>query len=125
MDLLSLCSRNIGIGASTRFWEDTWSGNRPLKTKFPCVYLLDYDSNCYIASRVPLIDWSIALRRGPRGGIETFQFDALKAAIGNVSLSDKNDSWKWYLDGSNGFSVHSVSELVDSHTLDVDLVATR
>ncbi|GJZ69976.1 RNA-directed DNA polymerase, eukaryota, reverse transcriptase zinc-binding domain protein [Tanacetum coccineum] len=39
--------------------------------------------------------------------------------------SDKNDSWQWSLDGSNGFSVVSVRELVDSHTLDVDLVATR
>ncbi|GJY85167.1 hypothetical protein Tco_0499193 [Tanacetum coccineum] len=56
MDLLSLCSRNIGNGASTRFWENTW--------------------------------------RVPRGGVETFQLDSLKAAIGSVSLSDKNDSWK-------------------------------
>ncbi|GJY08162.1 transcription elongation factor TFIIS-like protein [Tanacetum coccineum] len=46
-------------------------------------------------------------------------------AIEIVSLSDKRDSWKWSLDGSNGFSVASVRDLVDSHILDVDLVATR
>nr|GEZ93247.1 hypothetical protein [Tanacetum cinerariifolium] len=95
MDLLSLCSRNIGNGASTRFWEDTWCGNQTLKNQFPRVYLLDSDRNHYIASRVPLIDWSTAFRRVPKG------------------------------DGSNGFSVVSVRELVDSHTLDVDLVATH
>ncbi|GJT35205.1 RNA-directed DNA polymerase, eukaryota, reverse transcriptase zinc-binding domain protein [Tanacetum coccineum] len=50
MDLLSLCSRNIGDEESTR--------------------------------RVTLANWSLVLRRDPRGGIETSQFNALKAAIG-------------------------------------------
>nr|GEZ78535.1 RNA-directed DNA polymerase, eukaryota, reverse transcriptase zinc-binding domain protein [Tanacetum cinerariifolium] len=60
-DVLSLCSWNIGNGASTRFWVDTWCGNQPLKNQFPRVYLLDYARNCYIASRVPLIDWTLRL----------------------------------------------------------------
>lgn len=120
MDLLSLCTRNIGNGASTQFWEDTWCGNQPLKLQFPRMYLLDIDRNCFSASRVLLRDWSIVLRRYPRGGIETTQFNALKDAIGCVSLSDKRDSWKWSLDGHIGFSVALVRDMVDSHILNVD-----
>ncbi|PWA47909.1 reverse transcriptase domain, Reverse transcriptase zinc-binding domain protein [Artemisia annua] len=107
MDMLSLCSRNIGDEVLTRFWEDTWCGNQPLKLQFPRMYLLDNDRNCSLASRMMLVDWSTVLRRVPRGGIETTQFNALKATIGCVSLLDKRDSWKWSLDGCNGFSVAS------------------
>ncbi|GKF05408.1 hypothetical protein Tco_0036076 [Tanacetum coccineum] len=123
MDLLSLCTRNIGNRISTWFWEDTWCGNQPLKIKFPRIYLLDTYRNCSIASRVPLVDWSMVLRRNPRGGSESGQFNALKDAIGCVSLSDKNDSWIWSLDGCNSFSVASVCNMVDSQILDVCLVA--
>ncbi|GJU26399.1 RNA-directed DNA polymerase, eukaryota, reverse transcriptase zinc-binding domain protein [Tanacetum coccineum] len=68
---------------------------KPLKIQFPRMYLLNTDRNCYIASRVPLIDRTIVLGRDPWG------------------------------DGSNGFSVASIHDLVDSHILDVDLMATR
>ncbi|GJS68653.1 RNA-directed DNA polymerase, eukaryota, reverse transcriptase zinc-binding domain protein [Tanacetum coccineum] len=125
MDLLSLCTRNIGNGISTWFWEDTWCGNQPLKIQFPRIYLLDTYRNCSIASRVPLVDWSMVLRRNPRGGSESAQFNALKDAIGCVSLSDKRDSWIWSLDGCNSFSVASVCNMVDSQILDVCLVATH
>ncbi|GKC83397.1 RNA-directed DNA polymerase, eukaryota, reverse transcriptase zinc-binding domain protein [Tanacetum coccineum] len=89
MDLFSLCIRTIGNGVSTWFWEDIWCGNQPLKIQFPRMYMLDKDRNCSVASRVRLVDWSLVLRRVPMGGIETTQFNALKAAIGHVSLSEK------------------------------------
>ncbi|GKA50242.1 hypothetical protein Tco_0743315 [Tanacetum coccineum] len=65
------------------------------------------------------------LRRYPRGGAESSQFDSLQAAIENVSLSDQCDSWQWSLDVSVGYSVASLRALVDAHTLDVDTLATR
>ncbi|GJY03288.1 RNA-directed DNA polymerase, eukaryota, reverse transcriptase zinc-binding domain protein [Tanacetum coccineum] len=99
IDLLSLCSRKLGNGKSTCFWEDTWCGNIPLKLQFPRIYNLETDRNCLIANRVPLLhsDWSTVLRRIPRGGAESAQFNALKVAIGNVSLTDQCDSWQWSL----------------------------
>ncbi|GJS65335.1 hypothetical protein Tco_0679899 [Tanacetum coccineum] len=65
------------------------------------------------------------VRRYPRGGAESSQFDSLQAAIENVSLSDQCDSWQWSLDVSVGYSVASLRALVDAHTLDVDTLATR
>ncbi|GJV63560.1 RNA-directed DNA polymerase, eukaryota, reverse transcriptase zinc-binding domain protein [Tanacetum coccineum] len=44
--------------------------------------LKQQDRNCSIASRVPLVDWSMVLRRDLRGGSELAQYNALKDAIG-------------------------------------------
>jgi hypothetical protein len=30
----------IGDGLSTKFWEDTWLGNKPLATKYPELYII-------------------------------------------------------------------------------------
>ncbi|GKD47436.1 hypothetical protein Tco_1272081, partial [Tanacetum coccineum] len=105
--------------------EDTWFGEQPLKAVFPRIYLLDTDKRCSIASRVRPIDWSSILRRNPRGGVESFQFNALKDVTENISLTDQRDSWQWTLDSSTGFSITSVRSLVDSHMLDTVNEATR
>ncbi|GJZ74529.1 RNA-directed DNA polymerase, eukaryota, reverse transcriptase zinc-binding domain protein [Tanacetum coccineum] len=84
-----LCSRRL-LASNKK--EDTWCGEQPLKAMFLRIYLLDTDKSCSIASRVRLLDWSLVLRRNPRGG--------------------------WTLDPSSGFSIASVRSLVDSHMLD-------
>nr|GEX57695.1 hypothetical protein [Tanacetum cinerariifolium] len=73
-DLISICSRMIRNGDSTRFWDDIWIGDQSLKSKFPCIILLDNDQDCYVVNRVPIHDWSDVLRRHPRGGIDVGSF---------------------------------------------------
>nr|GEW56459.1 RNA-directed DNA polymerase, eukaryota [Tanacetum cinerariifolium] len=70
-------------------------------------------------------DWSSVLRRCPRGGVESSQFDALNAVIGNVILTKNCDSWQWLPDVAVGYSVASARTLVDDSILETDLVATR
>ncbi|GJZ92714.1 hypothetical protein Tco_0664779 [Tanacetum coccineum] len=41
IDLLALCIRKLGNGASIRFWEDVWHGTLPLKSVYLRVYLLE------------------------------------------------------------------------------------
>ncbi|PWA68331.1 RNA-directed DNA polymerase, eukaryota [Artemisia annua] len=125
IDLFSFCSRKIGNGLDSSFWFDTWCGNQPLKTMYPRVFLLDTDKRCSIASRVGLNDWSLVLRRDPRGGVELVQFNALQNVIRNTILSDQRDIWQWSLDGSSGFSVASIRSLVDSRLLVTCNEATR
>ncbi|GJR50273.1 hypothetical protein Tco_1400794 [Tanacetum coccineum] len=79
----------IGNGAGSRFWDDIWCEEQPIKVMFPHIYLLDYDKSYNIACRVYLLDWTSVLRRNLRGGVELFQFNALKNAIGNISLMDQ------------------------------------
>ncbi|GKB67403.1 RNA-directed DNA polymerase, eukaryota, reverse transcriptase zinc-binding domain protein, partial [Tanacetum coccineum] len=125
IDLLSLCIRKLGNGVSTRFWEDIWCGDQPLKAQFPRIYLLDTDRGCNIENRLSLPAWSTALRRQPSGGVESCQFLVLQTVITDVVLSDEQDSWQWSLDVSVGFSVSSVRSLIDAHILDVSATATR
>nr|GEX84822.1 RNA-directed DNA polymerase, eukaryota, reverse transcriptase zinc-binding domain protein [Tanacetum cinerariifolium] len=99
--------------------------DQALKAQFPRIYLLDSDKRCNIANRLYLPDWSTALRRQPRGGVESCQFSVLQSVIRDVVLSDDQDSWQWSLDVSVGFSVSSVRSLVDAHILDVSSTATR
>nr|GEX67182.1 hypothetical protein [Tanacetum cinerariifolium] len=125
--LLSLCTRKLGNGESTRFWEDIWCGTNPLRLKFPRIYLLETDRNCLIANRISLLpsDWSSVPRHRPRGGVESSQFDALNYVIGNVILTENYDSWQWLPDVAVGYSVASARTLVDDSILKTDLVATR
>ncbi|GJY52758.1 hypothetical protein Tco_0444422 [Tanacetum coccineum] len=58
IDLLALCIRKLGNGASIRFWEDIWHGTLPLKSVYPRVYLLESERNSNVANRVSLLDWS-------------------------------------------------------------------
>ncbi|PWA91621.1 RNA-directed DNA polymerase, eukaryota [Artemisia annua] len=46
IDLLSLCTRKVGNGASVRFWDDIWCGSQPLKCIFPRIHMLDNDKGC-------------------------------------------------------------------------------
>nr|GEW29263.1 hypothetical protein [Tanacetum cinerariifolium] len=45
IDLLSACCRSVGDGKCTRFWDETWCGDRPLKDLFPRVYALEGNKN--------------------------------------------------------------------------------
>ncbi|GKC70622.1 hypothetical protein Tco_1116505 [Tanacetum coccineum] len=78
-----MCSMVLG--------NDTWCENSPLKLQFPRIYNLDTDRNCLISNRIPF-NWSLVLRRLPKGGAELNQFEALREAIRNVSLTDQSDS---------------------------------
>ncbi|GJW54014.1 RNA-directed DNA polymerase, eukaryota, reverse transcriptase zinc-binding domain protein [Tanacetum coccineum] len=80
---------------------------------------------CTVANRLQINDWSLVLRRNPRGGVESSQFTSSLSTIGAVSISDQKDSWLWSLDTSTGFTVASICSLIDDNTLDVDSKATR
>ncbi|GJZ15913.1 RNA-directed DNA polymerase, eukaryota [Tanacetum coccineum] len=125
IDLLFYCVRKIGDGTSTRFWEDTWCEDQPLKITFPCIYRLDTDKDCFIINQISLQDLCSSFRRQPHGGAEMTQFLKIQAKIENVVLSDQGDTWKWSVGSATCFSVASVHYLIDSKTLDTALNATR
>nr|GEW56951.1 reverse transcriptase domain-containing protein [Tanacetum cinerariifolium] len=79
--------------------------------------------NCSIANRVSSsnFNWRNVLRRNPRGGVESSQFEALKLAIGNVVLTHQPDSWQWSPNVAVGYSVSSARALVDDNLLDLDV----
>nr|GEW71816.1 RNA-directed DNA polymerase, eukaryota, reverse transcriptase zinc-binding domain protein [Tanacetum cinerariifolium] len=124
-DLISFCNRKLGNGTSTRFWDNIWCGESTFKSKFLRVYMLDNDRDCVVPDWMHLVDWSSVLRRLPRGGVESSQFNYMLSLFRSVALSDKPDSWSWSLDVLAGFSVSSVRSFIDANTLDVDTIASR
>nr|GEV88051.1 hypothetical protein [Tanacetum cinerariifolium] len=124
IDLLSYRVHKIGNVSSTRFWEDVWCGEQPLKTIFPRIYLLETDRLYLFKNRVPFLDANSFLGHQPRGGLEMNKFVDLHAKLENIVLTDQDDSWSWTLDPS-GFFVASVRHLIDSKTLDTSPNATR
>ncbi|GKC42807.1 hypothetical protein Tco_1060529 [Tanacetum coccineum] len=86
---------------------------------------LKLNRDCSVANRIIVPNWLTVLRRCPRGGVESSQFEALQSVLKDVVLSNQHDSWKWSLDVLAGFSVASVRHLVDSRLLVVDQIATR
>ncbi|GJQ97240.1 RNA-directed DNA polymerase, eukaryota, reverse transcriptase zinc-binding domain protein [Tanacetum coccineum] len=116
IDLLAFCSRTVGNGNSTRFWTDSWCGVCPLKDLFPRVYALDANKSCLVSHRLPIEDWSSVLRRIPRSGAESSQFQDMMETIRQVPLTSSIDKWKWDLDAS-GFTVSSTRSHIDDHYL--------
>ncbi|PWA81198.1 hypothetical protein CTI12_AA188420 [Artemisia annua] len=106
---LNALRKKIENGVSTRFWEDIWRGNHLLKTLFPRIYLLNNYRDCFILNRLSVLVSCSALRRQPRGGVESAQLTGLRAMIGDVVVTDQ---------------VALVRALVNEHTLDVDPHAT-
>ncbi|GKE05376.1 hypothetical protein Tco_1397394 [Tanacetum coccineum] len=78
-----IVDRSIALGVQS-FHRSTASSQKSLKEMFPRMYLLETDKRCSIASRVGLDDWSLVLRRNPRGGEDSVQFNALKMLLGTL-----------------------------------------
>ncbi|GJR95651.1 RNA-directed DNA polymerase, eukaryota, reverse transcriptase zinc-binding domain protein [Tanacetum coccineum] len=125
VDLLFFCSRSIGNGESTKFWDDIWHSDKLLKGQFQRIYMLDTNRESTVANPASISNWHAVLRRCPRGGAELSQLEALQDILKDVVLSDQHDTWIWSLDGADGFFVASIRQLVDSHILVVDQLATR
>ncbi|GJZ54316.1 hypothetical protein Tco_0609201 [Tanacetum coccineum] len=108
VDLLYFCSRSIGNGESTKFWDDIWHSDKLLKGQFQRIYMLDTNRESTVANRASISNCHAVLRRCPRGGAELSQLEALQDILKDVVLSDQHDTWIWSLDGADCFSVASV-----------------
>ncbi|GJV76791.1 hypothetical protein Tco_1508375 [Tanacetum coccineum] len=76
IDFLSHCKIKIGNGRCTRFWTDLWIGDDCFCHKFPRLYALEVDKDCYvdIKLKVPVAS---SFCRMVRGGVEASQLAQL------------------------------------------------
>ena len=64
---LSLGYFKVNNGSQTRFWEDVWLGNQPLKLKFPSLFNIvrrKQDTAVVVLNSTSL---NVSFRRTPRG----------------------------------------------------------
>ena len=112
MDFLSYCRIRVGNGMDTRFWLDTWIGDKPLYVMFPRLFALDLNKEISVAGKLhsPL---HLSFRRSVRSGFEQQLMENLQSMIDSVSLSTSHDRWICNLSGDGDFRIKEVRNVID------------
>jgi hypothetical protein len=113
-EVLANGSFHIKDGTSTRFWDDTWVGNKPLKVKYPSLYNIVRDPHATVSKVMATSPLNISFRRALVDN-KLIEWLNLVARISNVELVEGSDYFKWSLTKSGLFSVRSMYlHLIDS-----------
>jgi hypothetical protein len=101
----------------TRFWKDTWLGDKPLSEEYPSLYNITYHKNVTIANVIDTVPLNIGFRRNLHGNKWDRWIHLLHRLI-VVQLTDNDDIFKWSLTTSGMFSVKSMYlDLLNGHTV--------
>jgi hypothetical protein len=107
----------IGNGQKTRFWEDIWLGDTPLKDQYPMLYNIVNHTNVTVAQALA----SNALNIGFRRVLTTYKWDRwvdLVTRVMSVQRTDSEDTFRWNLTNSGSFTVKSMYlDLLNDHTM--------
>ncbi|KAL4556333.1 hypothetical protein LXL04_038981 [Taraxacum kok-saghyz] len=90
--------RCVGNGQETRFWDDCWLGNRPLRMVFPRLVVFDVNPTCMVEDR-----W----------------------LLGDFRLTDSSDGWRWEIASDGVFSVAETRRWIDNQVLPEGDISTR
>ncbi|XP_071713069.1 uncharacterized protein [Rutidosis leptorrhynchoides] len=105
--------RMIGNGENTKFWEDVWLLDKPLKDEFKRLVRLDVNAHVSVSDQIKwdgsgiVTTWSWQREVYGRTKDELDKLEQLLS--GMVMLPGKHDSWKWNLCGSGNFSTNALS----------------
>ncbi|GJY67846.1 RNA-directed DNA polymerase, eukaryota [Tanacetum coccineum] len=111
-DFLSFCNKRIGDGLNTRFWLDTWKGDKPFRVAFPRLFALESNGQVSVAEKLGA-SLNISFRREVRGGLEEQQYLELSSIISAVSLSSSPDRWECSLSSDGVYSVKQIRNAID------------
>jgi hypothetical protein len=116
-EFFSRATMIIGNGQKTRFWEDIWLGDTPLKDQYPMLYNILNHTNVTVAQALA----SNALNIGFRRVLTTYKWDRwvdLVTRVMSVQRTDSEDTFRWNLTNSGSFTVKSMYlDLLNDHTM--------
>jgi hypothetical protein len=93
---LSFGTFHLNNGENTRFWEDKWIGNRPLKEQYPTLYRITRHIHKLLALVFSTIPLNISFRRSlSRDNLASW--DNMVARISHVTLNNRSDVFRWGL----------------------------
>jgi hypothetical protein len=113
-------SHCLGNGALTSFWHEKWIGMVPLCVMFPRLFSLSTSKEAMIVELASVEDEHITWNFGWRRTLFTWEEELvnnLLALLEEVTLSNREDRWRWNWD-PDGFSVKSAFDVLSK-----DLVA--
>lgn len=94
---LKFCSRVIGNGEKTLFWEDSWIGGKPLNEQFPNLYNITLTKHITVAKLKQKGINCIKFRRDLSGG-RLRDWHKIYTSWGDLQLKDNcNDKLRWNL----------------------------
>jgi hypothetical protein len=106
----------VGNGQNTRFWEDTWLGDLPLKDQYPTLYNIVNHTNVTVAHVMGSTPLNIGFRRALSGN-KWDRWVHLVTRLMMFQLTDVEDAFRWSLTTSGVFSVKSMyTDLLNEHT---------
>jgi hypothetical protein len=106
----------VGNGANTHFWEDTWLGKIPLAQQYPSLYNIVHHKNVTVAHVLSQTPLNISFRRLLVGNKWTLWLQLCRKLM-RIHLSDENDRFVWNLSTNGLFTVKSMYEdLMNDHT---------
>ena len=98
---------NVKDGTQTRFWVDTWLGNKPLKDRFPVLFNIVRRKQDYVAQVLSLPTLNISFRRNLVGA-NLRDWHRIVASLQDVNLPEESDVFVWGLNASGSFTVKSM-----------------
>jgi hypothetical protein len=100
---------------STRFWDDTWIGDKPLKDTYPTLYNIAQDRQATVSKVMSFRPLNISFRRSLVDN-NLRQWLHLVAPVSNVVLEDGNDYYKWLLTKNGLYTVRTMYlHVIDKH----------
>jgi hypothetical protein len=102
-EVLSKGSFVIKEGTNTRFWDDMWIGDKPVKVTYPSLYHKVWDRHVTVSKVMSSRPLNISSRRSLVDN-NLSQWLYVVARVSNVVLVDDKDYFKWLLTKS-GFSL--------------------
>ncbi|XP_071687136.1 uncharacterized protein [Rutidosis leptorrhynchoides] len=116
----SSITKCLGNGVSIKFWNDIWFGSERFSTLFHRLYMLETNKDASIAERITHSNGSSVGNwcwTRPPTGRATNEITELNNIVSSVTLSDKQDSWKYNLDPTGIFTTKSLTLLINTPRL--------
>ena len=83
----------IGDGSSTRFWEDSWLGTRPLSSQYPLLYNIVQHKNVTVAHVLSNAPLNISFRRALTGDKRSAWLNLVERLMGVVREDGRINSY--------------------------------
>ncbi|XP_071718293.1 uncharacterized protein [Rutidosis leptorrhynchoides] len=122
VEFTSSFERKIGNGCKTRFWEDVWLKDKPLKEIFKRLVRLESNPLALVSNRllydlgpgstIACWEWSRSL-----AGRTKDELDELMGLVTAITINpEKEDTFSWKLSGNGLFSTKKLTKLIMSRT---------
>jgi hypothetical protein len=96
----------VGNGKKISFWKNTWTGDSPLVTKFPCLFDLAYDKDISVSKVLSSNFVALSFRRRIMDNLN-LMYEELMDCCNSQVVSEQEDKIVWSL-GKKGLFVNSL-----------------